>query len=160
MATQKQENQVEMLILRKLADKSDEALAAHPADHPDKYPSLGLDIVDGRGRTADPPKLTRVSTGVIDALRAAGDIEVVGENVVHRPGGPTDDLWRVTHTFKHYDEIVFKTHDGRPDVRYGVVHQPDKYVDSDSDSDEVTDEHYANGQTRVDWFYDLELLEA
>lgn len=169
---------METLRIRRLADKSEEALANHPAGHPDTYPSRGLDFVDDRGRTADPPQSIRVSTGTIDKLRAQGEVVLVGENVVHRPGGPPGDLWRVTHTFKQADKIVFKTHDGRDNVTYKVVHQPDKYVDTTDYSQEgpyevgteptpkptakadavkVTSEIYGAGQTRVDWFYDLEL---
>lgn len=166
---------MEPLRVRKLADKSPEAVAAHPASHPDKYPSLGIDIVDTFGKSVAPPKTCRVSTGWVDKLRAAGLVTLENEQVQHRPGGPPDDLWRVTHTFKHADAIVLKTQEGQPDLRYRVTHQPDKYVDTtdyskggekaserlgsrkEADTVKVTDEHYAAGQTRVDHFYDLKL---
>jgi hypothetical protein len=160
---------METLRVRKLADKSD--LDA-PHEGTSLYPMRGLDIVDDRGRPTDPPQECRVATAFVDRGRAEGWIAVEGEEVVHRPGGPPDDLWRVTHTFRHYETIVLKTHDDREDVRYKVTHQPDKYVDTtdyaaeggervgsrkEDDSESVTDEHYAAGQTRVDHFYDLEL---
>lgn len=159
------------LRLRKLADKSEDAVRAHPMEHPDKWPLAGIDLVDQGGKSADPPSECRVPTSLVDKGRAEGWIEVEGEQVHHRPGGPPDDLWRVTHTFKHYDAIVLKTHDGRDDVRYKVLHQPDKYLDTTEytdleptphttakeDAASVTDEHYAAGHTRVDWFYDLKL---
>lgn len=168
-----------MLIVRKLADKSPEALAAHPADHPDKYPFAGLDICDVRGKTADPPQRTRVSCGWVDTGVREGWLELEGEEHVSRPGGEPGNEWRrdKIHNFRHADVIVLKTHDGRDDVRYRVTHQPDKYVDTtdysvpgaygvgeervgtrkEADSVKVTQAHYNAGQTRVDHFYDLEL---
>lgn len=161
----------EVLRIRRLADKSEEAVREHPMDHPDKWPLAGIEIVDFLGKPTTPPDVCRVSTALVDKGRAEGWIELVGENVVHRPGGPPDDLYRVTHTFKQADKIVFKTMSG--EARYDVTHQPDKYVDTNeygpldreptpkptakADAVEVTDEHYAAGHTRVDWFYDLKL---
>lgn len=172
-----------MLIVRKLADKSAEALAAHPPDSPDKYPLLGVVTCDARGRAVDPPQAVRVNCGWVDKAVQEGWLELVNERHVARPGGPPGNKWRrdKIHNFIHCDEMVIKTPGGDEDVRYKVVHQPDKYVDETDFSDlgpyevgteppahptaaedavEVTDERYAAGHTRVDWFYDLELVEG
>lgn len=170
---------IEILQVKRIADKSPEALAAHPADHPDKYPTLGLDIVDVRGRSVDPPQATRVSCGWIDARVKDGSVELEGERHIARPGGEPGNEWRrdKIHNFRHADVVVLKTHDGRPDVRYRVTHQPDKYVDTtdytvpgaygvgeervgtrkEADDVAMTPEYYNAGHTRVDHFYDLEL---
>jgi hypothetical protein len=60
-----------------------------------------------------------------------GWLELVNQRVVHRPGGPASDPWRVTHTFVQADEVIFHCIDG--DWRYTVVENPDKYAGSDSD---------------------------
>jgi hypothetical protein len=85
---------------------------------------------------------------------------------VVRPGGPPEDKDRpdVSHIFRQADVLVFHTRAG--DIRYKVVHNPDKYADHDDrtfevkrfkadDDTPVTDEIYAAGATRVDHFYDL-----
>lgn len=131
------------LRLRKLADRTGE---------PDKngtWPLAGV-VIEGQ-----PPKACRVSQSFVMQAKAEGWVEVEGEEIVHRPGGPANNEWAVTHTFVHASVIVFKTTDG--DIRYRVSHQPDKYVEGGSDRDEVTPEIYAAGATRVDWFFDLEL---
>jgi hypothetical protein len=180
------------LAVRKLADKSDgERVKRYDPETGDGYladprtwrrddpstwvskpwPLAGVQI----GRTGPggrfepkPPKRTRVGTGAVGAGRAEGWVTLENPRVVHRPGGPPGHQWRVTHTFEHGDAVVFHTTDG--DVRYRIVHQPDKYVDSRSpeekyrsvdgpegDDDPVTEERYAAGETRVDHFYGLEL---
>lgn len=116
------------------------------------WPLAGIRV---EGVNGDPcPAVIGVGTTVVDTGRAEGWIDVEGEQVVHRPGGPAEDRWRVTHTFRHYDTLIFKTADG--DLRYRVTHQPDKYA-VDDDETPVTDEVYADGGTRVDWFYRAEL---
>jgi hypothetical protein len=134
------------------------------------WPLAGVRVegINGEQR----PAVIGVGTTVVDNGRAEGWIEADGEQVVHRPGGPPDDQWRVTHTFRHYDTLTFKTVDG--DLRYRVTHQPDKYAVTGrkrSKDDEsvvletidpaktVTDQVYAAGDTRVDWFY-LATLEG
>jgi hypothetical protein len=132
------------------------------------WPLAGVRLASVNGDGA--PPVIALSTSAVDTGRAEGWIAVDGEQVVHRPGGPPDDLWRVTHTFRHYDTLTFKTVDG--DLRYRVTHQPDKYavtgaeainddksltaevIDPDA---EVTPDIYAAGQTRVDWYYIAEL---
>jgi hypothetical protein len=133
------------------------------------WPLAGIQL-DGADGSEGPPQTIGISTTVVDNGRAEGWITVEGENVVHRPGGPPGNLWAVTHTFRQVDTLIFHTVDG--DVRYRVTHQPDKYavvdrvtanddkrlVREEIDPDaEVTDEIYAAGDTRVDWFYVAEL---
>lgn len=168
------------LIIRKVADKStgervvrfdpetgEKKLVnpATPGDEHEPWPLAGVEFVYEDG----PPAFTRVSTSYVqDAIRE-GWLEAEGMEPVVRPSGPADNKWAGNpHVFMHIDALVFKTING--DVRYNVVRQPDKYVEGNSyderglttrrvntDDHEVTDEIYAEGKTRVDWFYDLEL---
>jgi len=136
------------LTVRLLADKS------QPRYDPltgvrEPWPLAGLRI------EGELPAVARVPTSWVDRGRIEGWIVVEGERVVHRPGGPVGNPFAVTHTFKHCDVIVIKALDG--DVRYTVTHQPDKYAVDGDDSTPVTDEVYAAGGTRVDWFYDIDL---
>lgn len=157
-----------MLAFRRLADKSSgeriklydevtgEAYFLNPANgQREGWPTTGFKICDVNGRDCDPPKETAISTRRVAEGRSEGWISVEGEKVVHRPGGPVGNEWAVTHTFQQYDAIIFNTVDGQ--VRYKVVHQPDKYVDSDDPTEKVTKDHYAEGNTRVDSLYRLEL---
>lgn len=136
---------MEILQLRKHADRS--------GDEPEpgqSWPLAGISIVGD-----EPPRETTISTKLVRQARREGWLETIGENVVHRPGGPADDEWADTHTFIHLDAIVFHTLDG--DVRYRVTKQPDKFVEGDDPAAPVTPEIYAEGNTRVDHFYELEL---
>lgn len=179
MAKAKQETRPVGLRITKLADRSsgsretryDPTTGQKYLHNPatggaEPWPLAGVRIEGEDG----PPPLVSLPTSLVDNGRAEGWIDVEGERVVHRPGGPPNDLWRVTHTFRQYDALVFKTVDG--DVRYRVIHNPDKYavtgtetvnedkgfyrevIDPDA---EVTDEVYAAGKTRVDWVYVVEL---
>lgn len=132
------------LRVRILADKT-----GGPPPEGMPWPIAGLRI------EGDAPNACTLPTTFVSKRKADGVLTLDGERVVHRPGGPPEDLWRVTHTFVHADAIVLHTVDG--DVRYRVTHQPDKYVDGGADQDAVTDELYAAGETRVDWFYGVEL---
>lgn len=80
-------------------------------------------------------------------------IEVVNARPVHKPAGPAEDPWRSTHTFIHADELILHLVDG--DVRYRVVHQPDKY---DDETGEPSD-NAGDPTTHVDHFYDAVLVE-
>lgn len=175
------------LAVRKLADTSDgervkrydpetgQGYLADPAtwrrDDPSTWeskpwPLAGVEIV---GET---PTNTLVSTSQVRQWVADGVAELEGERVVHRPSGPPHDLWGPpAHTFVHADVLVLKCDGG--DVRYRVVHQPDKYAEVDPPDAEdaadrlerhrataeakVTPELYAAGATRVDHFYRLDL---
>lgn len=133
------------LKLRRLADRSDPASQAAdlPGAPPGTWPLAGVELLDA-------PERTEVPVRTIDLGRAEGWITVEGEQVVHRPGGPATDPWRVTHTFRHYGAVTICG------TRYRVTHQPDKYADPGDDTTPVTDEVYAAGATRVDHFYGLE----
>lgn len=132
------------LKLRRLADRTDPAsLSADlPGAPPGTWPLAGVELLDA-------PERVEVPVAVMDRGRAEGWITVEGEQVVHRPGGPSNDLWRVTHTFRHYDAATVCG------VRYRVTHQPDKYADPGDDDTPVTDEVYQSGSTRVDHFYGM-----
>lgn len=56
------------------------------------------------------------------------------------------------HEFLHADYLVLDTL-SHGVLRYKVVAQPDKYVNSDNPAEKVTLKHYAAGNTRVDNFY-------
>jgi len=138
-----------VLELRRLADKSGSRLAQVDGDGNvtplEPWPLAGVRI------ESDPAEIAALTTTVVADGRREGWVTVEGEQVVHRPGGPPSNLWAVTHTFVHADAIVFHTVDG--DVRFRVTHQPDKYADPGDDQTPVTDEAYAAGATRVDWWY-------
>lgn len=168
----------EMLRVRLVADKSrgqrilrwdpetGEKMNVNPdTGEPEPWPCLGIEFLDGT------PDEIRLPSSFVVRGRNEGWIELVDEEVIHRPGGPPEEEWRVVHTFYHATALIFKTQDG--DVRYSVVHLPDKYVDTrkfepgdreplpdispSADAKKVTPEHYAKGETRVDHFYDLKL---
>ena len=111
-------------------------------DH-EPWPFAGIRLEGG-----DPPKTATVSTSFVQNARAEGWMTVEGEQVVHRPGGPPEQPWRVTHTFVHADALVLHTVDG--DVRYTVTQQPDKWPAEKNDRDEGF-----GGDVR--WFYELKL---
>lgn len=151
---------IQGLRIRKLADKSEgerivrfdpetgekKLVNPHTAgDDHEPWPLAGVQI------EGDTPKLTRVPTSFVASGRAEGWIELENDRPVHRPGGTPDDPWMKTHTFIHADAVILKTVDG--DVRFEVVHQPDKY---DDESGEPTEEA-GDPTTHVDWFYDLKL---
>lgn len=97
------------------------------------------------------PDECRLATTVVDRGVEEGWIELVNDQLVRRPAGPAENPTRSWHYFNHCTQIIFHTVDG--DVEYDVIYQPDKYVDSDDPTESVTDERYAAGETRVDWFY-------
>jgi hypothetical protein len=135
------------LEVRLLADKTTPSY--DPATgYRNSWPLAGLKVTSA-------PALARIPTSFVDRGRNAGWITVEGEQVYHRPGGPPSNPFAITHTFKHVDVIVLHDIDG--DVRYRVTHQPDKYADNAPDDEPVTDDIYAAGETRVDWFYDATL---
>lgn len=136
-----------ILVNPATSDPNDPAKAGEWRHEP--WPLAGVEVV------GEPPKECRVPTTWVLMGRREGWIELEGEQVVHRPGGPPDEPWRVTHTFVQGDVLVLKCVDG--DVRYRITRQPDKYVEGGKDTDEVTEEVYAAGETQVDWFYNLKL---
>lgn len=169
--------ELERLVVRKLADTSEgtrverfdqitgERVLVNPETNAvEPWPLAGVRI-----ETEEPPARTQVPTSWVAKGVAEGWVLLEGEKVVHRPGGTPDNKWAPTHTFTHADAIILDTVDGQ--VRYKVTHQPDKYADDSEATGEkrlpgenslsndtpVTDDLYEAGQTRVDWFYELEL---
>jgi hypothetical protein len=145
----------EILRVRKLADRSQPRAEFDPVTGErlteiQPWPLLGVSIEGD-----SPPEVTTAGENWVAVAIREGWAVAEGGQVVHRPGGPADDPWAKTHTFRQYDAIVFKTVNG--DVRYRVTHQPDKYADPGHDDTPVTDTAYAAGETRVDHFYDLTL---
>jgi len=156
-----------VLRLRKLADRSTGRRETRwdpetgerylydpdtPGFDPEPWPLAGIQF------EGEPPTEVNVSTRWVASAIAEGWLEGVNPQPVVRPAGARQHVWNSTqtgrpHVFVHYDALVFKTVDG--DVRYAVVHQPDKYVADGTDGDLVTPEVYAEGNTRVDWFYGL-----
>jgi hypothetical protein len=115
------------------------------------------------------PDRFTVPMKLLQAWRAEGWVscEPPEGRVVHRPGGPPEDPWRITHTFLHYDRVTLGFLSDP--IAATVTHQPDKYADHseatypdqleafDADDDtSVTSDIYAAGATRIDWFYTLE----
>lgn len=147
-----------MLRIRKLADRS--VGARVPGVHPvtgdatlinpqtnaaERWPLVGVQLI------GEPRAAGNLPTSWVNRAKAEGWLSLVNARPVHRPGGPAGNEWAVTHTFLHADAIVLHTVDG--DVRYKVLHQPDKYAADGDDDTLVTGEVYAAGATRVDWFY-------
>lgn len=132
-----------MLKIRKLADRTGDPF-------PDgTWPAAGIKLEHD-----EPPATLTVPMDWAIRAQSEGWVTLGGATVVHRPGGPADDQWRVTHTFTHAETLTIHTVDG--DVTYRVTHQPDKYHADDNEA-QVTPEAYEAGQTRVDHFYRLEL---
>ena len=94
------------------------------------------------------PKETCVATSFVTKGQAEGWLTVENPRMIHRPGGPNEEPWRITHTFQHADAVVLHTVDG--DVRYLVVDQPDKWPAEKNELDEGW-----GGEVR--WFYRLRL---
>lgn len=134
------------LKLRRLADRSDPASldADLPGAPRGTWPLAGVELLDA-------PENTTIPVHVVDRGRDEGWITVEGEQVVHRPGGPPSNRWKVTHTFRHCESMTICG------VRYVVTHQPDKYADPGEDETPVTDTVYEGGWTRVDHFYGIRL---
>ena len=140
---------MEMLRVRKLADRSgDRVDRYHPLtgqkvlldpgsdayrEVEEAVAALGLVLEEqhepwpfaGLAFEGDAPAQTAANTTFVDRGVFEGWITREGERVVHRPGGPAEKPYAVTHTFVHADALVFHMVDG--DVRYRVVEQPDKY---------------------------------
>jgi hypothetical protein len=153
------------LVVRKLADKSEgERIHKYdpdtgarklvnpdtPGDDHEPWPFAGLAI------EGEAPRHTRVSTAWVTFGKTEGWLELEGERVEHKPGGPQADPWATTHTFVHADVIVLKTVDG--DVHYRVLRQPDKYDGGPENGTGKPTDAAGDRETSVDWFYDLELV--
>src|SRR3990167_10293322 len=108
------------------------------------WPSLGV-VIEG-----ELPKKSALNTGFVNKAVAEGWAELENRRIVHRPGGPEDDPWRVTHTFVQADSITFHFADG--DVKYNVLESPDNYPEEKNDFDE-------GFGGNVNWFFVVELAE-
>lgn len=136
------------ITVRKLADKSDgERVKAH---NPFTGESHLVDPVTNRiapwpllGVIMEiAPEHATIPTSWVSRGVDEGWISVENPTHVVKPAGPPASPWRDQHVFVHCTEIVIHCIEG--DVRYRVVHQPDKYQDEDG--------------WRVDWFYLAELV--
>lgn len=175
-----------ILSIRKLADKTSGRRVTRydpdtgqpklvnpdtPGEEHEAWPLAGV-LIEG-----EVPRETTAGIAFINKGIAEGWIERRGERPIVRPAGKSQADWNGVqgqpHVFLHADEIVFKTLDG--DVVYRVVHQPDKYAitaymplsvekglyeEIIDDNEPVTPEIYAAGDTRVDNWYGLELVEG
>jgi heme-degrading monooxygenase HmoA len=141
-----------MLVVRKLADKTsgrrvpviDSSTGALKLVNPDTpgedhepWPSAGVKVMTDGG----PPDKTAVSVKWASMAEFEGWLRLENKRVVHKPGGPPENPWGLTHTFVQADFMTLHTVDG--DVRYRVVRNPDKAEDGN-----------------VEWFYTLELVGA
>jgi hypothetical protein len=111
----------------------------------------------------DAPDKTQIPTRYVDEAVVQGWMKRINQRAHVRPAGPTMDDPLSTyngtpHTFIHCDEIHIKTTQGV--VKYKVTHQPDKYVEGESDDTLMTPEHYESGNTRVDHFYGVEKING
>lgn len=113
---------------------------ATPGSEHEPWPLAGVELVD-------PPQYARIPQGTLMLWKGEGWAELENERYVHRPGGPPEEPFRVTHSFVHADRIVLHTVDG--DVSYRVLESPDKWPA------EKDGELGFGGEVR--WFYDCEL---
>lgn len=155
------------LMIRKRADKSTETREVRfdeytgkrklvnpdtPGDAHEPWPLASVALL------CEPPAELEMSVSYVALAVHEGWMELEDAEPVHRPGGPAENQWALTHTFMQASAIVMHFESG--DVRYKVVHQPDKYVADGTDKTKVTPEHYEAGNTRVDGFYGLKLDTA
>lgn len=123
---------------------------------PEPWPLAGVSFLH-----EETPKYLRVPDRYLHAAVNEGWATLANESIAHRPGGPPHDPWRVTHTFRHAEGVTFHTNDG--DIKYRVINNPDKSADKSA----TTDGSYLKSDgsveakgTRVDHFYDLELIDG
>lgn len=165
-----------ILTVRKLADKSSgrrevrfdpitgERKLVNPdtpgSDH-EPWPLGGVEFL------GDPPSEVSIPVKYVDQAVREGWMQRVGERLVTRPAGRTQDEWigvqGVPHTFIQCDRIVLRMVEG--DYTYRVTLNPDKYVADEDDyiydpEAEVTPELYEAGMTRVVNHYRLELIDG
>lgn len=154
------------LVIRKHADTSEgiripkwdpntgERRLVNPAslgDEHEPWPLLGIEIIGGA------PAECRIPMSTIQQGMTEGWISVEGERAVVRPAGPVESPLSLWHTFLHCDSLTIHTVEG--DAPYAVTHLPDKYAAEGDDATSVTGEMYAAGETRVDFFFELQLQE-
>lgn len=143
---------MEILRIRKLADRTTgrREVRYHPrtgepylmnpdtpGDDPEPWPLRGVRFED------EPPGESCVPMRYIQRAVTEGWVKLVGEKIIHEPGGSASNPWQVTHTFVQAKKIIFKTVDG--DITYRVLANPGKYDDSNEPSGK-----------RVDWVFHIE----
>lgn len=130
-----------LLTVRKLADRSDgeRVTRFHPVTgervlvRPETVEAAGFDYEQ---LSAEPwplagvepialPSRCVVGCRFVDSAVAEGWAHLDDEAFVHRPGGPPEEPFRVTHTFRHASAITFLFVDAA--VRYRVIRNPDKW---------------------------------
>lgn len=166
------------LVLRKLADRSEGERVERLRVPPSAVRSDGGDLIidpsaaqrfmlnpdtpgyehepwptAGMRFEGEPETHARIPTSTVAVGVEEGWISLEGERVVHRPGGPPENPWKVTHTFRHADAIVLHMVDG--DYRYRVVENPDKWPERKDDDPSYPDGLGFGGDVR--WYYDAEL---
>lgn len=139
---QRKDKELAPLVLQKLADKSsgERVIRHHPVTgermlvKPSTIAAPGFDYEQMVGEPwplagvepfGELPERCIVSMGYVEKGVAEGWATLLGEKIVHRSGGPAEQPWRVTHTFKHGDELVLHLIAG--DVVYRIVENPDKW---------------------------------
>lgn len=145
--TQKTEEIPRGLVIRKLANTSEgeRVKGFHPftggatlinpvTANPEPWPLAGVTAV------GEVPKLCKLPMKLVAQWENEGWAVTEGTRIVHAPGGPQEDPWRVTHTFVEMDALTLNFADGA--VRYRVTHQPGKHADPSELSG-----------YRIDWFY-------
>lgn len=130
---------------------------------------VGFNFIDDRDHVIEPPEELAVTTKWVRNNADKGFLTLENTEWVVRPSRtnpeydtkgsavvPVDHLAPESglpqpHILLHVETMVFQTRD-HGEVRYTVVHQPDKYVEDDDEA-RVTREVYEAGKTRVDHFY-------
>lgn len=130
------------LTLQKLADKSkgQRVVRFHPHSgermlvKPSTLAAPGFDYeqmvaepwpLAGVTAHGELPERCVVPMSYVERAVGEGWATLTGEKMVHRPGGPPEQPWRVTHTFRQADELVLHLVEG--DVVYRVAENPDKW---------------------------------
>jgi hypothetical protein len=147
-----------ILVVHKLADQTEGArvprwrvdtgeryLVNPETGAEEAWPLLGVKLAGSLGgeRTEGAPDLTGASMTAVEQWEREGWVRLEGLEVTHAPGGPPEQPWRVTHTFRTAKRIIFSTLD-EGNVVYQVIGNPGKYDDPES-----------HDGKRVDWFYAL-----
>jgi len=145
---------------RKLADKSEGRRVRvgdrlvnpdTPGEDHEPWPLAGVEAV------GELPQAGLLSMRYVNQAVVEGWLTLEGNRIVHRPGGPPEEPYRVTHTFVQGDRIVLALVSG--DVAYRVARNPDKY---DADGNPVT-EYPVPASSEwlagcdVDWSFHVEL---
>lgn len=166
-------------MLLKVKIRADKTGEKPPEGRP--WPIAGVELSDwhdpNRELSREDLSTLELSQSFVKAHMHRGWLRVEGARRVHRPskanpvlaGGTVDvapEHWTAAgsvgdplpHDFLHADFIVMDTA-SHGTLRFKVDQQPDKYVDSADPKEKVTLAKYKAGNTRVDAFYRLTLME-